>query len=373
VHVRHFSFIEIFTTGIGDLFRELKESVFDGLTAGLGAEAKPPSCDGEDIARADGYTIASDSKDTVYWCFGLEDSRRVLRVVNNRRYPLAMTHPGLSVAQQGGGGWRLERFSRLFSGDEAIVSPREQLTFAVSLNSGAAARIRTRFDGVGYSLYQLQVGVEAAIEVLTRFGAGSGVTVIDLMDKFMAVPRCASAIGGTAGDLISLCFDKDTLAEALGPRAYLVAPTMAAAELLSFLRSAFNAFGDQFNGRDTYRIVIRRAPAQVHPPPPAPTPPSAQPAPSEPQGYQVGDSFDLFCQVAWPTAPTRTTNSIEMTMQCPGIPAEFLLVYVSFGEPNLPITPSTGRVRVRGRIVNHARNELGFKLLVVIADSVEIP
>jgi hypothetical protein len=62
-----------------------------------------------------------------------------------------------------------------------------------------------------------------------------------------------------------------------------------------------------------------------------------------------------------------------MTMQCPGIPSEFLLVYVSYGDPDLPITPSTGPVRVRGKVVNHAQNELGFKLLVVVAESVEIP
>jgi len=371
VRVGHLSLFSVFTTGVGDLLRELKEGVLDGVTAGLTAEAKPPDCDGEDEARFEGHSVASDSKDTVYWCFGLENGSRILRIVNNRRYPLALTHAGLPVTQQGGGGVRWERLSRFISGEEAIVSPREQLSFSVRLNPGGSAGIRTRFDGVGFSLYQLQFGVESLIEILTRFGAGSGVTSVDVIDKLLMIPNCASAIGGTAGDLISKCFSKSQLADVLGPKGYLVAPLMATSELLSFFRSAFNAAGDQLNGRDVYRIVIRREASSQPPTVPSPTPPTQEPPATVPtSGFEVGDDFDLQCQVAWPTAPYRTSNSIQMMMQCVGLPREFLLVQVTYPDPNFPISPSTGRVRVRGKIADIARSELGFRILVVIADEI---
>jgi hypothetical protein len=371
VRVRHFSLIEIFTSGVIDIIRELKEGVFDGLTAGLVAEAKPPSCNDEGRARSDGYSINSDSKDTVYWCFGLERGERLLRVVNNRRYPLAMTHAGLPVIDQGGGGVRWERLSRFFSGREAILSPREQLTFAVRLDRGATGTVHTRFDGVGFSLYQLQVGVESVLEILTRFGAGSGIQAVDLVDKLLAVPNCASAIAGTAGDLLAKCFSKSLLADVLGPKAYLVTPFMWTGEILSFFRSSFNALGDQLHARDRYRILIRHAatPAPTPPPPPSSSRTPLPPAPQTPTTtFDVGDDFDLECQVAWPTAPYRTSNSIQMTMQCVGLPSEFLLVQVTYPDPSFPITAE--RVRVRGKVVDIAKSEYGFRLLVVVAERI---
>jgi hypothetical protein len=372
VRVTELSWFSVFTTDVGDILRELKEGVLDGLTAGLTAEAKPPTCIEESRARTAGYSISSDSKDTVYWCFGMEAGSRVLRVVNNRRYPLALTHAGLPVIQQGGGGLKLERLSRIASGAEAIVSPREQVVFSVELSPGGSALVRSRFDGVGWSLYQLQFGAEAALAILTRFGIGSGLKTVDLINKLVTSSKCLAAIGDTAGDVIRSCLSPKQLFDALGAKALLIAPIMVSGQLLSFVRSWLNGAGDQLNDRDSYHVAIRRTGAPQ--PPVAATPPPPPPQPQAPtSSFEIGADFDLRCQVAWPTAPTRTTNSIEMTMQCPGIPSEFLLVYVSYGDPDLPITPSTGPVRVRGKVVNHAQNELGFKLLVVVAESVEIP
>jgi hypothetical protein len=83
--------------------------------------------------------------------------------------------------------------------------------------------------------------------------------------------------------------------------------------------------------------------------------------------FGIGDDFDLICYVAWPTAPTYTSNSIEMTMACPNMPKQYLFAHVSYPDPDLPMTPSTGNVRVVGTIVNIATSAYGYKELVVDA------
>jgi hypothetical protein len=107
------------------------------------------------------------------------------------------------------------------------------------------------------------------------------------------------------------------------------------------------------------------AAAPVRTPPP---PPIIDPAPR----YEVGSSFDTDCVNAWPTAPTYTTTSIELTMSCPAVPGQFLFVQVSYPDPNFPITPSTGRISVHGRIVDIAHSAYGYTELVVSADRMTI-
>ena len=107
----------------------------------------------------------------------------------------------------------------------------------------------------------------------------------------------------------------------------------------------------------------------------SPTAPTAAPPPivdPEPD-FEVGAEFDADCVNAWPTAPTYTTSSIILTMSCPSVPGQFLFVKVTYPDPDLPITPSTGMVRVHGQIVDVARSAYGFTSLIVEADQIDIP
>jgi hypothetical protein len=379
VRVAHLSYFRIFGIDVGDALQALKRDIFDGITGSVLAEAQRPRCGNETGARTDGFSIASDPKDTVYWCFGVEGGNRVLRVVNNRRYPLAVRHPGLTVVDAGQVPRTLAQLgSRLTSGRETIISPRDAVVFGADLLPGATGGISTELDGVGWSLYQLQVGVESALALLTRFGLGSGEKSIDVIDKIVGSANCATTIGQSGGDLIAKCFNPKQLLDALGWKGLVIAPVMVSGAIVEFFQSAFNALFDQFNHRDSYRVVISRKAAAA--PPHTTTTPALAPPPSRPRpsttastGFNVGDDFDTECQVAWPTAPTRTTREIDMTMQCLNIPSDYLLVAVAYPDPNLPVTPSTGRMHVHGRIVDIAQSEYGYKELVVLADRITLP
>lgn len=87
--------------------------------------------------------------------------------------------------------------------------------------------------------------------------------------------------------------------------------------------------------------------------------------------FDIGDDFDRTCVVAWPTAPVRASESIQMRMSCVGVPDQFLFVDVVYGDPDLEVTPSKAKMVVHGTIADVARSEYGFTTLVVAADEVE--
>jgi hypothetical protein len=371
-HVRRLSWFVVFGIDIGDVLREFKREILDGLAADATAEARPPTCGGESAARGDGYSITSSAKNTVFWCFGIDGGRRVLKVVNNRRYPLAVAHPSLSVVDAGPVHFDLSSLSRAVSGRDTIIFPRDEATFGVDLRPGKAGGVQTEYDSVGQSLYQLQEGLSLAS---TFLGAAANPTAAaKAMDTVLTSRDCVSAIGGTSGEIIQRCMTSRNLLKVYGPKGILLSWIMTATKVLAFFRSEWNAFFDQLNHRDAYTVLIQRAaapppPTQAPPPPPAPT----TTAPTTSSSYAVGDTFEDDCQVAWPTAPTRTTTEIEMHMECVHLRSPYLLAIVVYPDPNLKMTPSTGRVHVHGRIVDIATSDYGFHELVIEADRIDLP
>ena len=93
----HFSWFSILGYDLKQAEAEFESSFLDGLDSGATTIVNRPNCANETGARSDGYTIASSTTNTVYWCFGMSGAQRALTVVNNRRYPLEIAHPALVV------------------------------------------------------------------------------------------------------------------------------------------------------------------------------------------------------------------------------------------------------------------------------------
>jgi hypothetical protein len=221
-----------------------------------------PTCSGEDQARSGGYSITSSTTDTVYWCFGMSANNRVLKIVNDRRYPLEVVHPNLSVLQGGSVDWaQLESFSHFGSGQNTIIAPGDQVTYQVNVPVPGQGGIQTQMDGMGQSLYALQTGVEALVEILTRFGAGSGSAGFDTVGKFLGITSCADSMGKGPGAIVSGCFSPSDLLKAFGTTGLLLAPVVAVGALVAFFHSEWNSLVDQFNGHDKYTVTISRTPA----------------------------------------------------------------------------------------------------------------
>jgi hypothetical protein len=116
-------------------------------------------------------------------------------------------------------------------------------------------------DGMGQSIYALQVGVQALVDVLTRFGAGGPSTGFNTVAKFLQIASCADAMGKSAGAIISGCFSPSDLLQVFGSAGLLLAPVVAFGGLVAFFHSEWNALVDQFNGHDKYSVLITRTSA----------------------------------------------------------------------------------------------------------------
>ncbi len=260
ISTTHFSFFGGLFADVGDVIKIAKKNIFDGLTSNFVVEAEPPTCESETEARSGGYSIGSDAKDTVNWCFGIEGGQRILRVVNRRRYPLSMSHPGLTTITEGHLNG-LATSSRWGSGDRGVIAPREAMTFRVDAANGSTAVLHTEFDGLGQSLYQLQVGVQTALDLMTAFGFKATKSAVTVAAGLVGASDCATTLEHPtdAGSILSKCFGVGNMIRVLGTSALLVAPLMVASGLIEFFHSEFNAVGDQVSHRDDYSIRITSA------------------------------------------------------------------------------------------------------------------
>lgn len=120
--------------------------------------------------------------------------------------------------------------------------------------------------------------------------------------------------------------------------------------------------------------------------PPAPAPPDEpdQPDPTAPPAtapppvdepdlalYDIGDEFDERCVVAWPIAPVRGVDSIQMRLSCAAVSSQYFFVDVIYPDPDLPLSQLSQGFGVHGEIVDIGESELGFRVLVVVADELD--
>jgi len=254
----HFSFFSALGIDVDAAFAAFKVD-FNGFDSGATMTVDKPTCTGEDSALSGGYAIRSSSTDAVYKCFGMRGANRVLTITDNRRYPMEVAHPNLSVAVPGSIDWaQLSSLSHLGSGNFTIIAPGDSVTYQVNVPSLGVGGIETQSDGVGQSLYALQTGVTTLIDILTRFGAGSGSNAVNAFSTLLGITSCADAMGKDLGTIVSGCLSPDDLVKAFGTKALLIAPVMALGGLVAFFHSEANVIVDVLNNHDDYKILISR-------------------------------------------------------------------------------------------------------------------
>jgi hypothetical protein len=318
----HFSLFSAVWFDVTAAAGQFTRSLLDGLDHGATATAQSPSCSSEAQARTDGFSIASNSGSTIYWCLGLaSNGQRILKVVNNRRYPLEISHTGMGVLDAGKFQHdNLAQLSRSVSGRYTIVLPRDTAVFDAELVRGTAARVQTQLDGLGSSLYALQTGVQSLIDILTKFGLGSDLKAVEVTDVLLSSDSCLSNLGKGPIGVLSNCFSPNEIIAAFGAKALLVAEIMAVGSVVEFFHSEFNAITDTLNSRDSYAIVLHHeqvnsqtpiigvpgggrtgapapapAPAPVPAPVPAPAPaPVPAPAPAPAPGGTQHPEFTVM-------------------------------------------------------------------------------
>jgi hypothetical protein len=375
----HFSIFSALGFDLGAAAAQFKSFFLNEVDGGATTSVAQPTCSDQAQARADGYSIASSATDTVYWCFGESGGHRVLEVTNHRRYPLEVTHPRLSVIDRGQIDLaQLSSLSHLGSGSYTILGPGDEATFSVDLSPGQVGGIQTQMDGLGQSLYALQTGVDTALELLSKFGFRStGSSSLNALNSMVGDSQCAASLGDGVGALLAGCFNPKQLLKTFGAKATILIPLMVFGPIVAFFHSEWNALVDQFNHHDEYTIRIvdnqSAAPSTAPPPTTPTTAPTTTPPTAAAPSFAVGAPFNDDCVIAWPTAPSYTSNSIEMTMSCDHVPeGQYLFTDVIYDDPSLQPTPDSGTMHVVGTVVDVARSDYGYSELVVQASHVTI-
>ena len=251
----HFSLFSVVTSFVSDVV-SLADDLLDVFTSNVFAEAEQPTCANEDEAR-NGHEIGWDGDDTIKWCVGVEDGQLIARVANARRYALLASLQQMSHAE--GGGPLLDRIAQSMAFGGVALAPREQVKLTLAPQSDSPAILRTEFDGVADSLYQLQYGIELAVFFLANGRVSTTKSIAELTEAFLSVDKCRAVLDLPelgAADLLRGCFTPDILADNFGIAGAFGAVFMLSGALVDFFRSRANAFGDILNGRDEYRLVV---------------------------------------------------------------------------------------------------------------------
>lgn len=269
VQTTHLSWWRAFWYDVGLAAGEFKKQILAEVSDDLLNEAPQPQCDNEAKARYDSYYITSSAKDTLYWCFGVENNARILKVVNRMRYPLEISHPGLTVKSLAGPTAKLDQLAQVGSGQKTILYPFEEADFAVDLSPGNKAAISAAYAGSAQGLYQLGFGVTSLVNMLAwnraesagigtgKLSASNWTTIARAMNQFLAAKDCASAVQVSDADrLFTDCFNADNLTRVFGWKGLLLAPITPISSVVGFFRGEFNLMGGVLTKRSEYQTSL---------------------------------------------------------------------------------------------------------------------
>jgi hypothetical protein len=170
--------------------------------------------------------------------------------------------------------------------------------------------------------------------------------------------------GGTAGPVQISPSDQDLFEPSVGGRHNLCGTGTSWMNGLSELHLGTRSFHPSELGNEAEaRLLAEVLPHLDWTVPPAPTQP--------PDDFAPGANFDDYCEIAWPTAPSYTSDSIMMTMSCEHVPESlYLFTDVVYDDPNFQPTPDSGEMHVVGTVAGVVRSDYGYSELEVQATDV---
>jgi hypothetical protein len=387
--ISHFSWWNPFSWNLSSLGSEISQ---DALQA-IGQRSAAPVCTGASLPSYVGTVdLESDASDPLRSCANTQSGILHVQLTSNRTYGMVMTY-GAPVSW----GWHGTGGSLLDKALDVLIDQRlgpNQL-YIPPLQAASIGIPDTPF---GFAIFKAQptpatVMVDIADLALANVPATGAIVDKMAIDCFSTIlmDTAPVTLGDIAGDVegAAACI-KDAVQGVIesgdltsSQNSALIKDNAKLSVFADYLKLGViglelgSTIGNLVLGTtvDTAlrQFAVLHANA-VTPPTTAPTSTTTTTTtttvPSAPS-FAIGARFDSECVVAWPTAPTITSNSIVMTMTCQNVPEdEFQFTQVTYNDPNLPVTPDTGQMEVIGRVEDVAQSDLGFKELVVQASNI---
>lgn len=182
-------------------------SRFADFTTAL--EPDQPQCPNEDLARADGTSVTSDSGSRVKWCYGESDGQRMLRLVNGGGYPALVSYSeGWDLQRQRSdstaqaiGARVIEAVEALPDGRSGILLDGGQLvTLYPEQPPGSTAFVGVKPSSGGYILSSLEYSGSAVGFVADKIPGARRDTRLSA-DKYVScIPELADTVGAAVVD-----------------------------------------------------------------------------------------------------------------------------------------------------------------------------
>jgi hypothetical protein len=253
-----FNEVGVLSVDLDGAVSSFQEDLRAGLATGINRTVKKPTCAGEDEARKSGYTVAASKTKTLFWCFGMEGGKRVVKVTNRRPIPVEVAHPKVDVLTNAPAAAAWAPWSGVLGTGNTFLAPGRTATYDADLEPKTELLLNAESRAVGQSLRVLQAGARALVLRLNRFGAGTA-NVVETVKAFLAMPQCAKSLSKGSDAVITGCFSKPKLVRTFGSRALLVAPLVSAPSTPAFLRQHARAITLRARTTERQRILVRRA------------------------------------------------------------------------------------------------------------------
>ena len=235
----------------------LQQDLSAELGSGIDKSVTRPTCQGADLARKDGYSVASSSSRTLFWCFGLENKKRVVKVTNRRIVPLQVVHPKVPVISAPPAGTSYAGWPGVLGTAYTFLPPTRTVTYDADLQPKTQLGLTAAYGAGGQSLRLLQAAVRALTTRLNRFGTGSA-SVTKAVSGLLALPQCAKSIGKGSDALLTGCLAPPKLLKVFGARSVLLRPLLGDRRVRPFLRAQAQALVASQQS-EQQRIVVKRA------------------------------------------------------------------------------------------------------------------
>ena len=230
-----------------------------GSSSGVNAKVKKPECDDPAEAKKDGYSVGfSRGKKTVFWCFGLENNKRVVKVVNRRVVPIQVGHATAPEVDPAEAPKAWATWAALLGDDATLLAPGRTATYDADLEPLQRLLISATSDPKAQSLHALEATVGALVASVTSFGAGKS-SAPNTVASLVARPQCAKALGMGSDKMLVGCLSRRKVMTTFGSRGILLARLTTASSTAAFLRKQFTAVSTDVVKNVNQNMLVRRA------------------------------------------------------------------------------------------------------------------
>ncbi len=255
----HLSQFAVLLMDVDGALQTFRDDVRARLGAGVDPKVKKPECDQTPEAKKDGYSVGfSRGKTTLFWCFGLDGDKRVLKVVNRRVLPIQVSHGDVPEIDPKAAPKAWAPWANVLGLDATFLAPGRTATYDVDLEPLQRVLIGAAVDSKAQSLRAFQATVGALVAARNGFG-GTGSTILDTMSALAARPQCAKVIGQGSDKMLAGCFSRRKMTLTFGNQGVLVSRLTTASSTASFLRKQFAAIAADVQKNGVQNIVVRRA------------------------------------------------------------------------------------------------------------------